>query len=188
MTEAGFSMKRLSQRAGLGESYVRDILNRDREPSVENLQKIADLLNVSVAWIVNGEDGVMHVKIPVVGYASAGEGWTPFDESNVGETIAFELNGPDYIGIQVRGDSMSPVFRDGDHLLCRRTTSPNVDNFIGLECVLRTTAGENYVKILARGSRPGRFNLRSYNPLFRDIEDVKIEWIAPILWVKRRGI
>lgn len=185
MEEAGFSMKRLSLKAGRGESFVRDLVNRDRTPSIENLKAIADALGVSPNWLLSGDDQ-LRLKVPVVGFASAGEGWTPFDDAQLG-AVEFELDAPEYIAIEVRGDSMSPVFRDGDTLFCRRRLGAHVDNYIGLECVLRTSNAEHFVKILTRGGKPGTFNLRSYNPHFRDIEDVTLEWAAPIVWIKRRG-
>jgi len=56
---------------------------------------------------------------------------------------------------------------------------------IDLDCVIRTADGQHYVKILKRGSRPGRFHLKSYNPAEDDIEDVALSWVAPVAWIKR---
>jgi transcriptional regulator with XRE-family HTH domain len=46
MLAAGLKMKRLSLEAGLGETYVRDLLTgRSKNPKTEELQKVMDVLN-----------------------------------------------------------------------------------------------------------------------------------------------
>ncbi len=180
-------MKRLSLKAGLSESAVRDTLNRGTEPTVETFCAIASAAGVSPGWLLHGDER-FRIEIPLVGIASGGEGWTPFAEQSTSrprDTVEFELGDHDVIAIEVRGDSMSPVYRDRDRLFCQRRAANFAHNLIGQDCVLRTASGENYVKILAKGSRHGRFNLRSYNPVFKDIEDVALEWAAPIVWIKR---
>lgn len=73
MHEKGFNMKSLSLKAGLGETYVRDILKRGREPGVEKARALAEVLGVRMTDII-GEP-----------YAIAREAETehvPFDEDN----------------------------------------------------------------------------------------------------------
>ena len=90
------------------------------------------------------------------------------------------------ITIEIRGDSMSPVYRSGDKLICRRHLRA-FDNLIGLDCAVLTEDGQGYVKILRRGTRPNRYNLKSYNVAQEDIENVKLAWAAPVVWIKRSG-
>ena len=176
-------MKRLSLKAGLGETTVRDIIERGRTPSIDNFVAIADALGVSPAFLLQGEER-MRFKVPTVGIVSGGEGWTPVDGAQL-DPLEFDFTDHDVIGLEVRGDSMSPVYRDGDYLVCHRRTGQYVHNLIGCDCIIRTKNGDNYVKILKRGSRHGLFTLKSYNPVFDDIDDVAIEWAAPIVWIKR---
>ena len=44
MRQKGFNMKSLSLKAELGETYVRDILKRGRDPGVEKMRALADVL------------------------------------------------------------------------------------------------------------------------------------------------
>lgn len=80
---------------------------------------------------------------------------------------------------------MAPVYREGDLLIGAKRTGKSADNLLGLDCIVVTEDGERYVKFLARGTARGAFNLRSYNPAHKDIENVRLSWAAPILWVKR---
>lgn len=179
----GLSMKGLSVKAGLNPSAVYDILKRDQAPSIEAFLALAKALGVKPSFLLDGDEGGK-LTIPILGIVSAGEGWTPVDDAS-DHAVDFELGAHDTIAVEVRGDNMAPVYRDGDVLICHRRFGPNADNIIGLDCIVKTAKGQNYVKILKRGSRSGRFNLKSYNPVVDDIEDVALAWAAPVAWIKR---
>ncbi|GGE36178.1 hypothetical protein GCM10007276_12050 [Agaricicola taiwanensis] len=53
MEAKGFNMKSLSLAAGLGDTFVRDVLRRDRKPSLEAVQKLAKVLGRSVDYLTN---------------------------------------------------------------------------------------------------------------------------------------
>lgn len=180
--ERGLDMKNLSRSAGLGETAVRDWLERDQTPKVSSLAAVGDVLGMSLDEIYAGEAGAAQ-RIPIIGAVAAGEGWTTFDDG-LGE-IEVRVEGGEPVALEVRGDSMAPVYRDGDLLIGAKRSGERADNLIGLDCIVMTDGGARYVKFLARGTVRGRFNLRSYNPAQKDIENVKLAWAAPILWVKR---
>ena len=48
---------------------------------------------------------------------------------------------------------------------------------------MKTDQGEGYVKKLIHGSSVNSFTLLSYNA--SPIENVRLLWAAPIIWVKR---
>lgn len=181
--EQGLTMKALSLRAGLSASTMQSYITDGHSPSIDKFLRIADALGVSPEYLLTG-GATRTVSIPIVGIVSAGEGWAHVDPGH-GDAVVFEAGDSDLIAIDVRGDSMSPVYRNGDTLVCRRRPGRFGDNLIGRDCVVLTRAGEGYVKILRRGSRPGFFNLTSYNPVFDAVEDVQLQWIAPIAWIKR---
>lgn len=52
MLANGFSMKSLSVAAGQNETFVRDILARQKSPSVDKLQCVAKVLGVSVGYLL----------------------------------------------------------------------------------------------------------------------------------------
>lgn len=55
MEELGFTMKSLSIAAGLNDSYVRDMLMRKRQPTIDKFSRLAEVLRVSVSYLL-GED------------------------------------------------------------------------------------------------------------------------------------
>ena len=129
----GLTMKALSLRAGMSDTFVRDILKRDRSPSIDHFVAIANALGVPPMRLLYGDDR-FRLKIPTVGIVSGGEGWTPYDgDTHPRETVDFDVDGSDVVALEVRGDSMSPVYRNGDRLICRRTHGSNVHNLIGAD-------------------------------------------------------
>lgn len=185
MKERGHNMKSLSLAAGLSETYVREILKRNNQPTVKSLNALANELRVPTSYLM-GEDVPLSHKIPILGYASGGEGWTPCD--NLDEEIDVDFTSKSLISIEIRGDSMAPVYRNGDYLICDRINGAAIHNIVGRDCVVYTHDDQAYIKILNKGSTPTTYNLRSYNPTYPDIEDVKVKWAAPILWIKRNNI
>lgn len=148
---------------------------------------IASLAAMSVAEFFHSEDGPR--LIPIVGYVAGGESFTPFDDEEASgiDHITLSLGEDEQIAVRVRGNSMFPVYRDGDTIIGRRQGRRDASRFVGHDCIVKTVLGEGYVKRVLMGTRSGFFRLRSYNPAFDDIEDVEIAWAAPIVWIGRGG-
>jgi SOS-response transcriptional repressor LexA len=125
MKSAGHSMKSLSLAAGLGETYVRDMLKRDRAPSAERLKKIAEVLGVGIDTLTAPTNALepsdKKVRmVPVVGAVQAGEWYEDHfsqRQLDVGfsdiETVpAFDephAKAKDQIAFKVIGDSMNEI-------------------------------------------------------------------------------
>lgn len=83
MRQKGFNMKSLSLAAELGETYVRDILKRGRDPGVEKMRALANVLGVRLNEIMNepyvisrdGEDAPVHVPFDEDSDNGWQEGW-----------------------------------------------------------------------------------------------------------------
>ena len=99
------------------------------------------------------------------------------------EELEFNLVAPDPIAVEVRGESMLPVYRPGDYLICSRRRGADLQEALNKDCVVRTSENEGYIKKLVQGSRANTYTLVSYNAA--PIENQKLLWAAPIVWVKR---
>ncbi len=172
-------MKQLSLAAGLGETAVRDMLQKVTSPRVDTIVAVADQLGITLTELLEGRpDGPR--RAAVIGYVSAGEGWTPFDGDGPVDEVEINIEGGAPVALIVRGDSMSPVYRDGDILVGAKRATTNALGLIGSDCVVETRAGARYVKFVAKGSVRGRYDLKSYNPVHPDIENADLAWAAPI--------
>lgn len=179
MERKGIKAKPLAKLAGLGETAVRDIFERENaDMKVGTLHKLAGALDVTIDDIV-GAAGVT-----IVGRIGAG-GSVEYAEAPIGDAPRPPGLNIKVEALEVEGTSMLPRYSAGDVVYIAREHDGAKEEDIGEYCAVRLTTGETYVKQLAHGSRPGFFTLRSLNA--EDIVDVEIEWATPIVFVLPRA-
>ena len=171
---------------------------RARWPSTESLAKVLNATGASLeafTALVTGAramPGGSRVagparRIPLIGLAQAGsEGF--FDDGGypVGggwdEVSLPEIGDPHAYALEISGESMEPVFRDGDQVV----VSPAAPIRRGDRVVIRTTKGEVMAKQLARRSAR-RVELRSLNPAHPDytFDLADVTWMHRIVWASQ---
>lgn len=62
MLDKGFTMKTLSLASGQNETYIRDVLERDRTPAVDRFVSIANALGVRASYLL-GEDAAVPAAV-----------------------------------------------------------------------------------------------------------------------------
>ena len=84
--------------------------------------------------------------------------------------------------LEISGDSMAPLFREGDIII----VSPNVSLRRGDRVVVKTRDGEVLAKSLHRQTS-STFELASLNPDYemRTLKRADVDWVARILWVSQ---
>jgi phage repressor protein C with HTH and peptisase S24 domain len=198
--EAGMSASGLARRAGLdattfnpSKRHMPD--GRARWPSTESLAKAliaagADLTTFS--HLVSGGQAIRSGRktprsVPLIGMAQAGaDGYFGDAGYPVGagwdEAGLPEVTDPNAYALEISGESMEPVFRDGDMII----VSPEASIRRGDRVVVRTTKGQVMAKHLARRSAK-RIELRSFNPDHSDhsFELSEITWMHRIIWASQ---
>lgn len=180
MKAKGFSRRSLSSAAGLSESAVRDLLTRTDNPGIDTLRKVAEALEMPVDALT-GEG----LRVPVLGKIGAG-GQVLFatdfeEEGELPSAPRPPLVAGRLMALEVVGSSMLPKYEAGDIIYVRRDHDGVFPHYIGKYCAVRTIDGGTFLKILAPGSEPDRYTLRSLNA--EDMTDVEIEWASPVLFV-----
>ncbi len=201
--EHGLSASGLARQAGLdpttfNPSKRRMPDGRARWPGTESIAKVLGATGASLdafSALVSGARAVssaaavrqMQRRIPVIGFAQAGgEGF--FDDGGfpVGggwdEVNLPEIADANAYALEISGESMEPVFRDGDLVI----VSPAAPIRRGDRVVVRTAAGEVMAKQLARQSAR-RIDLRSLNPAFPDYSFTldQVTWMHRIVWASQ---
>jgi len=154
-------------------------------PTHEDAQKIAKWHGVTAGWISYGEGtpkGLDQVRLQ--GEIGAGQEMIEFmDDRN--ETVSTVLAAPSSVAFEISGDSMLPLACRGD-LVFFGPPSKGLDlrQLIGRECAVRLADGRRFFKVLERGDRNDRYDLRSYNA--ERIRDVEVFEAGPFLALRRR--
>lgn len=125
--------------------------------------------------------------IPLLGLAQAGSGGF-FDDGGFPAGQGWDLVDlptsakPGVYALEIQGDSMKPLYRDGDILI----VEPGAPVRRGDRVVVKTCDGEVMAKVLGRQTAR-TVDLISINPdhpnRVLDMQDV--EWIARIIWVSQ---
>jgi phage repressor protein C with HTH and peptisase S24 domain len=194
---AGLSASGLARRAGLdpttfNKSKRMTAEGRARWPSTESIAKAlaatATPVDAFVGLMDSGDGGGTSPKtLPLLGFAQAGSGGYsddagfPFGEG--WEQIAFpEVADAHAYALQISGQSMLPVYRDGDVIL----VSPAAPLRRGDRVVVKTRDGEVMAKELERRSASA-IELRSLNAAHEDrtLAVAEVLWMARIVWVSQ---
>lgn len=201
--EYGLSASGLAKRSGLdattfNPSKRRMPDGRARWPSTESVAKVLNATGASLesfTALVSGARALPGAstartatrRVPLIGLAQAGgEGF--FDDGGypVGggwdEVSLPEIGDPNAYALEISGDSMEPVYRDGDMVI----VSPSAPIRRGDRVVVRTSRGEVMAKQLARRSAR-RVELKSLNPAHPDYSfDLnEVAWVHRIIWASQ---
>lgn len=197
----GYSISGLAKKAGLDSTAFNKSKRispdgRPRWPSTESVSKILDATGAGIDEffaLLAGPGQKLPVglrrdrTVPLIGYAQAGEGGY-FDDGGypVGtgwDDIEFPSGAdrPTY-AIEVQGESMLPLYREGDILI----VEPGASVRRGDRVVVKTNSGEVMTKILRRKT-VNEIELMSLNREHSDrtlaMQDV--DWVARIIWASQ---
>jgi phage repressor protein C with HTH and peptisase S24 domain len=201
--ENGLSASGLARRSGLdpttfNPSKRRMPDGRARWPSTESVAKVLDATGASLeafTALVSGARALASSsatrnaskRIPLIGFAQAGsDGF--FDDGGypVGggwdEVTLPEIGDPNAYALEISGDAMEPVFRDGDMVI----VSPAAPIRRGDRVVVRTMRGGMMAKQLARRSAR-RVELRSLNPTHQNhsFDLTEVAWMHRVIWASQ---
>ncbi len=199
--EHGLTASGLARKAGLDPtsfniSKRRTVDGRQRWPSTESLAKVLVATGAGLdefTALVTGARALPEAwrsgrgKIPLIGLAQAGisgffddggypagAGWDEVDVPQTGDANAYALN--------ISGDSMEPVYREGDRII----VSPAAPVRVGDRVVARGANGAVMAKLLTRRTAT-RIELSSLNPAHPDLrfEIKEIVWMHRIIWASQ---
>lgn len=194
----GLSASGLARRAGLdpttfnkSKRFAPD--GRPRWPSTESISKILRATNTTVGdlfgFLSTDLNGDKPLSVPLVGTAHAG-----FEGAQADLASAELLPQPPRIitfpdrrheplyALSVIGDSMLPLYRNGDVLF----VSDNVEPSVGDRVVVKLADSEIAVKVLKRAG-PGLYEFHAVNPEHSDVtvDADDVEYIARIVYASQ---
>ena len=196
---------RLADRAGLSPSALARLAGLDpttfnpskrmsadgakpRWPSTESLAKALGAVGVSFHDFAGLASGSAAGRaVPLIGFAQAGDhgyfddagfpvgtGWEEVHFPGVQDDNAYAL--------EISGDSMAPLYRDGDRIVVAPDSAPRR----GDRVVVKTRSGEVMAKELGRVTA-NTLELISLNPDYdnRVLDTADVVWMARIVWASQ---
>ncbi len=165
---------------------------RPRWPSTESIAKILEATGTEIAVFLGlaapaARRPAVKRPVPLLGFAQAGAGGffddAGFPAGSGWEEVDFPASTRDNVfALQVTGDSMMPLYRDGDRLIVARDATCRK----GDRVVVKTSDGEVMAKILVKKTARA-VELASLNPAHpgRTFGLRDIEWMARIIWASQ---
>ena len=198
----GYSASGLAKQAGLdptsfNKSKRHSSDGKPRWPSTESISRVLSATGATMSDFLSMMDGDNTLTalprsgfIPLIGFAQAGadgffdeDGYPDgdsWDEVKFPDNDASDIEGT--YALEISGDSMEPLYRNGDVLVLSRDATIRR----GDRVVLRTTKGEVLAKELLRKTS-AKVELKSLNPAHADrtIAMTDVSWMARVLWVSQ---
>lgn len=192
MTASGLARKAGLDATSFNKSKRTSPEGRDRWPSTESIAKILRATGATLEdflRLVEPSGSLRRSMIPLIsmtqvagtaklftdeGLPTGGPGWDEIDFPDFGQEKVFAL--------EVTGDSMAPLYRDGDVLIISPTASVRK----GDRVVVRMTSGE----VLARELRRRSAKTLELASLMeggeeRVIPTEEISWVGRIMWARQ---
>ena len=148
LRERGIMLKDFAQALGMSPNGVKQMIKRN-STKIQTLEQIADVLHYPVEYFLHGTNRSepQHVatkQIPHIPYSAQAGSLSGFSESAVAQTCLFfpriDLIGSYDFTIDIQGDSMIPIYQNGDTIACKRICSIQ-DLHNGMVYVLDTAQG-----------------------------------------------
>ena len=200
LTASGLARKAGLDPTSFNKSKRNSPDGRLRWPSTESIHKILEATGSTIEDFMSFMGGRRSVvpdgsfppqasPIPLLGFAQAGAGGF-FDDGGfpAGEgwdVVDFPVSPGQKAGcyaLEVQGDSMMPLYRDGDVLI----VEPGAQVRRSDRVVVKTRDGEVMAKVLTRQTAR-TIELASLNPEHsgRTLDMAEIDWIARIIWASQ---
>ena len=191
---SGLSPSGLAKRSGLDPTTFNKSKRitadgHERWPSTESVAKALAATNSSIDTFVQliGDSARTVQSVPLLGFAQAGAGGY-FDDSGFpsgkgwDEVALPSADDEHAYALEISGDSMRPVYRDGDVIV----VSPGTPIRRGDRVVVKTRGGEMLVKeLIRRTAKTLELQSLGPDPVDRTLAAAEVEWIARIVWASQ---
>ena len=192
----GLSASALARKAGLDPTTFNRSKRQTpsghlRWPSTESIAKVLQATGATLdefMALVSAKGAASARKLrPLIGLAQAGAGGF-FDDAGFAtgsgwDEIDFLADADEHsYALEISGDSMAPVYRDGDVVV----VSPSAAVRKGDRVVVKTASGDILARELKRQTAR-TIELRSFNPAYPDLSLRKneVSWMPRILWASQ---
>jgi hypothetical protein len=176
-------LKGAADAAGISHDVARGIVEgRSGKIDLDAAIKLGAAIGVDVPDLISGAPG--RPTIAIAGHVGAGARVPLVDAFEKGDGPQVEcppgLGPHGIVAVEVEGDSMEPVYSNGDLLFYTRHALGVPDEALGHRCVCEDESGLAWVKQVKPGRDPGTFDLISLNRGVDPMWGVRLKWAARV--------
>lgn len=204
MTIKNMKQVNLVEKTGLDKTLINKYLSGKANAKQDKLTILADALNVNEIWLMGYEvpmdrnlnslnitpiSKLNQLQIPILGKVKAGYNYLA-DENKIGRLyLDYIPSDPEnYYALQVTGDSMEPLFSNGDIAIIHKQ-----DDFeSGNTCIVLINGDEATVKKVVR--MEDGIDLIAMNPYYpvrhfssEDMEKIPVKIIGKVVEARKRN-
>lgn len=187
----------LSEKTGIDKSKISSYMSGRYKAKQDGVYLLAQALNVSEVWLMGYDvpmesipiKNIEKIKIPVLGTVKAGYDYLA-QENIVGYESIDNVSDPEnYYALQVTGNSMEPLFSDGDIAIVHKQ-----DNFdSGNTCIILVNGEEATVKKVIR--MDDGIDLIAMNPYYpvrhftkNEMNEIPVKIIGKVVEARKRKV
>lgn len=196
----------LSKKTGIAKSSLSEYINGKYEAKQDGVYLLSKALNVNEAWLMGLDVSMERIpdelrnitplselnqtEIPVLGKVKAGYDYLA-QENVIGHVfLDFKPSDPEnYYALQITGDSMEPLFSDGDIAVVHKQ-----DDFeSGNTCIVLVNGDEATVKKVVK--KDNGINLIAMNPYYpvkhftkNEMDEIPVKVIGKVIEARKRKI
>lgn len=187
----------LAEKTGIDKSKISSYMSGRYKAKQDGVYLLAQALNVSEVWLMGYDvpmesipiKNIEKIKIPVLGTVKAGYDYLA-QENIIGYESIDNVSDPEnYYALQVTGNSMEPLFSDGDIAIVHKQ-----DNFdSGNTCIILVNGDEATVKKVVR--MDDGIDLIAMNPYYpvrhftkNEMNKIPVKIIGKVVEARKRKI
>ena len=204
MTIKNMKQVNLVEKTGLDKTLINKYLSGKTNAKQDKLTILADALNVNEIWLMGYDvpmdrnlnslnitplSELQQTEIPILGKVKAGYNYLA-NENKIGRTyLDYKPSDPEnYYALQITGDSMEPLFSDGDIAIVHKQ-----DDFeSGNTCIVLINGDEATVKKVVR--MEDGIDLIAMNPYYpvrhfssEDMKKIPVKIIGKVVEARKRN-
>ena len=185
----------LAEKTGIDKSKISSYMSGRYKAKQDGIYLLAQALNVSEVWLMGYDvpmesipiKNIEKIKIPVLGTVKAGYDYLA-QENIIGYESIDNVSDPEnYYALQVTGNSMEPLFSDGDIAIVHKQ-----DNFdSGNTCIVLVNGDEATVKKVIKTD--DGIDLIAMNPYYpvrhftrNEMNEIPVKIIGKVIEARKR--
>jgi transcriptional regulator with XRE-family HTH domain len=181
------STRKLGRMAAVGSSYVSDLLTGRTDPTLGNLMRVAEVLQLTLGELLDASDAVAcarRAESICKLMTNDGDEVEKIEESQFFEVEHHLKQGS--LLLLIDTVSLEPRFGRGDVVVGLRSLPSSERRPNAISCIAETIEGRRLFRVAHPTNDPDTYDLVSFDPQKPVVRASKLRWLAPIYCILKQ--